>query len=171
MIGTIEKLGSQALRQVTPEVEEINGKTVSIINRMRFFLYQADGVGLAANQIDINQRIFVYDIGLGFNAVINPEIAERQDELWLHEEGCLSVPGYYFPIWRPKKVYLKGFDINGDPFEMEAVDILARVFMHEVDHLFGKLVTDLLSEDERKEFNKKWHLKHQKKKSKRKNSR
>jgi peptide deformylase len=98
----------------------------------------------------VQKRFFVYDVGDGPGVVINPEIRETSGE-WVHDEGCLSVPGLFWPITRPKLVHLVGLDIDGNQIEFEADELLARMFQHEVDHLDGTLLLARLDGDQRKE--------------------
>jgi peptide deformylase len=113
-------------------------------------MYAAPGVGLAANQIGIQKRLFVYDAGDGPFTVVNPTIVETS-ESWEYEEGCLSVPGLYFPIVRPRCVTLKGYDLEGKDFTREGQDLLGRIFLHETDHLDGFLLLDRLDSELRRE--------------------
>lgn len=156
MIGQIKKLGNPILRETAPVVEEINDSIISLTKRMQFFLNQCEGYGLAANQIGYNKRIFQYMDGSKVRTVINPTLFEHDDEMWLFNEGCLSIPGFYFPIWRPRTVLLGGIDLDGNTIRIEAKDILARVFQHEMDHMNGKLVIDILNTEERADFANKW---------------
>jgi peptide deformylase len=112
-------------------------------------MYAAPGVGLAANQVGIQRRIFVYDAGEGPHVVINPTIVEVSDE-WDYDEGCLSVPGLYFPIKRPRKVTLTGLDLDGSEFTRVGEDLVGRIFLHETDHLDGFLLLDRLDPEIRK---------------------
>jgi peptide deformylase len=113
-------------------------------------MYAAPGVGLAAPQVGVQKRFFVYDVGEGPGVVINPEIIESSGE-WVHDEGCLSVPGLFWPIVRAKEVLLVGLDIDGNDVAFEADELLARMFQHEVDHLDGTLLLARLDGDQRKE--------------------
>jgi len=113
-------------------------------------MYEAPGVGLAAPQIGVQKRIFVYDIGDGPFTVVNPRITERSGE-WEYEEGCLSVPGLSWPIVRPAAVHLTGLDLDGNELSVDAEDLLARVFLHETDHLDGVLLLERLSRGEKKQ--------------------
>lgn len=112
-------------------------------------MYDAPGVGLAAPQIGIGRRLFVYDIGEGPKTLVNPIIKESSGE-WLFEEGCLSVPGLYWTIARPKDIYIEGIDLEGNDVSFEATEYLARVFQHEFDHLEGVLLVERLDEDQKK---------------------
>jgi peptide deformylase len=112
-------------------------------------MYEAEGIGLAAPQVGIQKRLFVYDIGEGPQTLINPEIIDSDGE-WAFEEGCLSVPGMSFEIVRPKQVHLVGRDLEGNEISIEADELLARLFQHELDHLEGVLLLDHLDRDQRK---------------------
>jgi peptide deformylase len=146
----IRTFGDPVLKQRCAEITEIDGALARLADDMLETMYKAPGVGLAANQVGIQRRIFVYDIGDGPNTVINPTIAEASGE-WDYDEGCLSVPGLYFPILRPRKVTLQGVDLDGNEFTREGEDLLGRVFLHETDHLDGFLLLDRLGSDIRKE--------------------
>jgi peptide deformylase len=114
-------------------------------------MYEAPGVGLAAPQVGVQKRLFVYDLhdGLGARTMINPVISDSRGE-WEFEEGCLSVPGLYFTIVRPKEIHLTGYDLDGNEISIEADEYEARVFQHEVDHLDGTLLLERLTDDDRK---------------------
>ena len=142
--------GDPVLRIATTEVTDIDGNIVRLVEDMLETMYDAPGVGLAANQVGIQKRLFVYDIGEGPHAVINPVLQGHRDE-WTYEEGCLSVPGLYWPIERPKQVEVSGLDLNGKEVTIGGDELLARVFLHEVDHLDGKLLIDRLDPDQRRE--------------------
>jgi peptide deformylase len=146
----IRVFGDPVLRAPTSPVTEIDGALKQLVDDMFETMYAAPGVGLAAPQVGVQKRFFVYDVGEGPGVVINPEIRETRGE-WVHEEGCLSVPGLYWPIVRPKEVHLVGQDIDGTHIEFEADELLARMFQHEVDHLDGTLLLARLDGDQRKE--------------------
>jgi peptide deformylase len=113
-------------------------------------MYDAPGSGLAANQIGVMRRIFVYDVGEGPRTVINPRIVESDGE-WSYEEGCLSIPGLSWDIVRPNAVHLVGLDLDGNELSIEATELEGRVFQHELDHLDGILLVERLDVDQRKE--------------------
>ncbi|MBV8690933.1 MAG: peptide deformylase [Actinobacteria bacterium] len=146
----IRVFGDPVLRTPTPPVTEIDGALKQLVDDMLETMYAAPGVGLAAPQVGVQKRFFVYDVGDGPGVVINPEIKETSGE-WEHDEGCLSVPGLFWPITRPKLVHLVGLDIDGNDIEFEADELLARMFQHEVDHLDGVLLLARLDGDQRKE--------------------
>ncbi len=138
------------LKQVTKDVEEIDGSVAKLVEDMLETMYAAPGVGLAANQVGVQRRLFVYDIGNGPEVVINPRITETSGE-WAFEEGCLSVPGLSWTIVRPNKVHLVGLDLDGSELSIDAEEYQGRVFQHEVDHLDGTLLIERLDEDQRRQ--------------------
>lgn len=148
----IRVFGDPVLKQRAVEITEIDGTIARLVDDMAATMYAAPGVGLAAPQVGVQQRLFVYDThdGLGARVVINPTISEADGE-WEFEEGCLSVPGLSWPIVRPKQVLLTGFDLDGNDIEIEADEYLARVFQHELDHLDGILLIERLDRDTRKQ--------------------
>ncbi len=108
------------------------------------------GLGLAANQVGVQRRLFVYDVGDGARTVINPRLVETDGE-FVYDEGCLSVPGLSWEIVRPNAVHLVGLDLEGNEVSIEATEVEGRVFQHELDHLDGILLVERLDEDQRKE--------------------
>ncbi|MCH2633909.1 MAG: peptide deformylase [Acidimicrobiales bacterium] len=151
----IRVMGDPVLRQRAKEVDNIDGRIVQIVEDMTPAMYEAEGIGLAAPQVGIQKRLFVYDIGEGAQVLVNPEIIESRDE-WSFVEGCLSVPGLSFEIVRPKEVHLVGRDLDGNEVSLEADELLARLFQHELDHLDGVLLVDHLERDERKAAMRLW---------------
>jgi peptide deformylase len=149
-IFPIRVFGDPVLRQRAARIEEIDGKIVRLSEEMIETMRDASGVGLAAPQVGIERRIFVYDVGDGAQAVINPEIVESSGE-WDYEEGCLSVPDLHWTIIRPMDVHLVGLDLEGNEISVEADELLARVFQHELDHLNGILLLEHLDKDQRKQ--------------------
>jgi peptide deformylase len=147
---TIRQYGDPVLKQVTREVEDIDGRIAKLVEDMVVTMKEAPGVGLAANQVGVQKRLFVYDVGDGPTAVINPRIVESSGE-WTYEEGCLSVPGLSWDIVRPNQVHLVGLDLNGNEISIEAEEFEGRVFQHEMDHLDGKLLIERLDTDTRKD--------------------
>ena len=156
MIYQIRVLGDPVLRQEAISIENIDGRIAQIAKDMVPAMYEAEGIGLAAPQVGIQKRLFVYDIGEGPQTLINPEIIDSDGE-WAFEEGCLSVPGMSFEIVRPKQVHLVGRDLEGNEISIEADELLARLFQHELDHLEGVLLLDHLDRDQRKAALSRWH--------------
>jgi peptide deformylase len=148
----IRTYGDPVLRQRAREVEEIDGRLKQLADDMVETMYQAPGVGLAAPQVGVQKRLFVYDTGDGEGprTIVNPTLSEQRGE-WTFEEGCLSVPGLSWPIVRPKEVHLTGYDLDGNEVSVDADEYLARVLEHEVDHLDGVLLVERLDEDQRRE--------------------
>jgi peptide deformylase len=139
------KLGSETLRLKSIPVKNIDGDTESLTGEMFAILKKHQGVGLAAVQIGVLQRIFVTRAGNIQRVFINPSIIETSEELIDYEEGCLSLPGVWGQIMRPKTVRIQAWNEKGKPFTMDAEGILARVIQHEYDHLDGALFIDKLS--------------------------
>jgi len=148
----IRQYGDPVLKQRTQEIEDIDAGVSKLVADMIETMYGAPGVGLAANQVGVQRRLFVYDIGQGAGprAVINPRIAESSGE-WTYEEGCLSVPGLSWPIVRADSVHLVGLDLEGNELSIEADTLEGRCFQHELDHLDGILLVERLDEDQRRE--------------------
>lgn len=128
---------------------EVDGKLVKLVDDMLETMYAEPGIGLAAPQVGVQRRLFVYDVGEGPEAIVNPVISESRGE-WVFEEGCLSVPGLHWEIVRPKEVYITGYDLDGNEVAMEADELLSRLFQHELDHLDGVLLLDHLDDETRK---------------------
>jgi peptide deformylase len=147
---SIRTYGDPILRQPTVEVTDIDGALKQLTDDMIGVMYAAPGVGLAAPQIGVQKRVFVYDAGDGPFTVINPRITESSGE-WTYDEGCLSVPGLSWPIVRPRNILLEGLDIDGNALAIEAEEYLARVYQHEIDHLDGVLLIERLDPDLRKQ--------------------
>ncbi len=145
----IRTYGDPVLNSRTAEVTEIDAKIATLVERMTEAMYAAPGVGLAANQIGVQRRLFVYDIGDGPVVVINPELVESQGE-FVYEEGCLSVPGLSWEITRPDAVHLIGLDLDGNEISIETDEFEGRVLQHELDHLDGILLIERLDDDQRR---------------------
>ena len=139
------------LTQRSAEITDVDGKLARLVDDMIETMHEARGVGLAAPQVGVQKRLFVYQLeDRDPVAIINPEIRETRGN-WEYEEGCLSIPGLYFPIVRPKEVHLVGYDLDGNELSIEADELEARCFQHELDHLDGRLLISLLDKDQRKE--------------------
>jgi peptide deformylase len=147
---SIRVVGDPVLRQRAAEVTTIDGRLAKLADDMIVTMYEAPGVGLAAPQVGVEKRLFVYDVGDGPRTLINPEIVESDGE-WAYEEGCLSVPGLSWEIVRPKQVHLRGLDLGGNEVSIEADELLARCFLHELDHLDGVLLLERLDPDTRRQ--------------------
>lgn len=137
------------LRLPTAEVSEIDGAFAKVVDAMWATMYEASGVGLAAPQVGVQQRFFVYDIGDGPSVLVNPTVVSGEGE-WAYEEGCLSLPGLSFEIVRAKLVTVQAIDLDGSEVVIEGDEMLGRVLLHEIDHLDGLLMLDRLDRRERK---------------------
>ena len=149
----IRLYGDPVLNVVTTEVADIDGKVAALADTMIETMYEAPGVGLAANQIGVAKRLFVYDKGDGPVVVVNPVIVESDGE-WTYEEGCLSVPGLSWEITRPNAIHLVGYDLDGNEIDVETDEFEGRIFQHEMDHLNGILLVERLDADQRREAKK-----------------
>jgi peptide deformylase len=137
------------LRMRAKPVTKVDDRIRRLIDDMLETMYAAPGVGLAAPQIGIPKRIFVADIGDGPFAMVNPEITTTSGS-WKYEEGCLSVPGRYWSIKRKDHARAVGYDLDGNPIEVEGDELMGRVLQHEIDHLNGILLLERLSSRVRK---------------------
>ncbi len=142
--------GDPVLREAVGPLHDIDGDVVRLVDDMIETMKAAPGVGLAATQIGVRKRVFVYDVGDGPQAILNATLSGARGE-WTYEEGCLSIPGFSWPIVRPKEVELSGVDLDGSELRIEADEFLARVFQHEVDHLDGVLLIERLDADQKRE--------------------
>lgn len=133
-----------ALRRKSVLVRRVTDRHRVILSAMSQAMYADQGIGLAAPQIGVNEAMIVVDIGQGPYKLVNPKIVKRQGRQAL-EEGCLSVPGVCIKVKRSRKVWVKAWDENGRPLEIEAEDLLACVLQHEIDHLSGRLIIDYAS--------------------------
>jgi peptide deformylase len=146
----IRVFGDPVLKRPAAPVTEVDGGLAKLVDAMYETMYEAPGVGLAAPQVGVQRRFFVYDIGEGPHVLLNPTIVETTGE-WLYEEGCLSLPGLAFEVARPKVVTVTGQDLDGNDVTIEGDELLGRVFLHEIDHLDGVLMLDRLDPTMRKQ--------------------
>jgi len=139
-IATLPK-DEEVLRRRCRPVVKFTDRTRKLIDDMIATMYDAAGCGLAAPQVFVDQRLFVYDVGKGPDALVNPEILELSGEETL-AEGCLSIPRLHGDVVRPARVAVSGLNRRGRRVRLEADDFLARVIQHELDHLNGVLFID-----------------------------
>jgi len=135
------------LRTIAKPVAQVDDALRALIDDMFETMYAAPGIGLAASQIDVHQRLMVLDISENSDApmvFINPEILSAEGEE-VYEEGCLSVPGIYAEVKRAERIRVRALDRNGQAFALETDGLLAVCIQHEMDHLAGKLFVDYLS--------------------------
>ena len=148
-IRDIVKFGEPVLHTPSLPVKNIDGAIVLLVNDMIETMYAAPGIGLAAPQIAVPLRVIVIDLSVGEDKsqvirLVNPEFVEKEGEQ-IHEEGCLSVPGYGGTPVRPARVVVKGLDLEGKERTYEGRELLARAFCHEIDHIDGLLFVDRLT--------------------------
>ena len=139
----IRTIGDPCLNKVCRKVEEVNERTLTLIDDMLDTMYEADGVGLAAPQVGVLKRIVVIDVGDGPIVMINPEILETSGSQ-TGSEGCLSVPGKAGNVTRPNYVKAKAYDEEMNEYIIEGEELLARAICHELAHLDGHLYTELV---------------------------
>ncbi|MCP4582691.1 MAG: peptide deformylase [candidate division Zixibacteria bacterium] len=145
----IRLYGDEILREISTAVDNFNGELVDILKSTILSMKHGKGLGLAANQVGISKRFFAIDLSY-FDVVkepiiiVNPEIAEISGSM-IGEEGCLSFPGLFQEIERPEKTIITGLDIDGKEIAVEGKGLMARVLLHEIDHLDGKMFIDHLS--------------------------
>jgi peptide deformylase len=151
----IHVLGSPVLREETIPVGEITDDVRRLIRDMFETMYAAKGIGIAAPQVGRRERIAVIDVDDAPFAIINPEIVLREGAA-RGEEGCLSIPEVYGDVERAARVVVRARNEHGEPFEIEADDLLARCLQHEIDHLHGRLFIDYLSTLKKRSVKAKW---------------
>ena len=153
------------LRKIAEPVTVFDEKLEVLIEDMLETMYEAEGIGLAATQVDVHKRLLLIDVSENRDCpqvFINPEIEILEDELSEYDEGCLSVPGFYETVSRPRMVKVIAQDSKGEKFEQVAENILATCIQHEIDHLDGKLFVDYLSILKRQRIRSKLEKEHKK---------
>ncbi len=156
-ILTILEFPDERLRKIATPVEAIDSMRSTLIDDMFETMYESNGIGLAATQIDFHERIIVMDVSEEKDAplcLVNPEVI-GQEGAEVSEEGCLSVPGFFEKVERAEKVVISALNRDGDVFELSAEGMLAICIQHEMDHLSGKLFVDYLSPLKRQRIKKK----------------
>ena len=136
------------LRKIAVPVTSFDNDLKCLIDNMFETMYEANGIGLAATQVDVHKRLLVLDVSEERNdpkVFVNPTIDVVESDLSDYDEGCLSVPGFYETVSRPRKIKVSAHDREGSRFEIEANGILSVCIQHEIDHLDGKLFADTLS--------------------------
>jgi peptide deformylase len=156
-ILTILEFPDERLRKVAAEVKTVDSTIRKLVDDMLETMYHEKGVGLAATQVNVHQRVIVMDVSENKDqplCLINPELIEKHGTKE-REEGCLSVPNFFEKITRVERIKVKALDRNGETFEFEATDLLAVCVQHEMDHLQGKLFVDYISSLKRQRIKKK----------------
>jgi peptide deformylase len=136
------------LHTVARPVAAVDARISQLVDDMIETMYASEGIGLAATQVDVHERVIVMDVSESRDqplVLINPEITWRSEDMVMAEEGCLSVPAVYDAIKRHARVNVRALDRTGHAFELEAAELLAVCVQHEMDHLLGKVFVDYLS--------------------------
>ena len=160
---TILEYPDPRLRTKAVPVASVDAQLRELIDDMFETMYAANGIGLAATQVNVHRRLLVTDVSEGRTdprVFINPEFEPLTEEMDQYQEGCLSVPGFYENVDRPQKVKIKALDRDGQPYELIAEGLLAVCIQHECDHLNGKLFVDYLSSLKRDRIKKKLEKQH-----------
>ena len=148
----------QRLRTVAKEILAIDDEIKLLANNLLETMYEGDGIGLSATQVDVHKRILVVDVSEEKDSpliLINPKIDVLNEEEKLYSEGCLSVPGFFEQVSRPSKINITALNLEGEKFNIAAADLLAVAVQHEMDHLDGKIFVDFLSDLKRQRIRKK----------------
>jgi peptide deformylase len=161
-VREIKILGDPVLREPAAEIEDLNEETRVLVRDMLETMYHAQGIGLAAPQVGVSQRVIVVDLGeadeeqVGPVALVNPRVAESGKKTDRAPEGCLSIPGLEEVVERPAAVTVEGLSPEGERVRMEVSGLLSRALQHEIDHLDGILFIDRVSPLKRRMLMKKW---------------
>lgn len=152
MIFPIRTFGDPVLRLPAQRIDRVDDGVRRLVTDMIETMYHAPGVGLAAPQIGVSRAVIVFDAqdGEGARVMLNPELVESSGE-FEYEEGCLSVPGYYWPILRPGVAVARGWDLEDREIEYSGDGLMGRVLQHEIDHLRGILLIERLEKKVRKQ--------------------
>ena len=145
---SILRYPDQRLHQVARPVEVFDERLRTLVRDMADTMYQAPGVGLAATQVDVHERVIVIDVSDArdeLHVFVNPEIVDASPDRKVYEEGCLSVPGVYEEVERPDRVRVRARNEHGEVFEVDADGLLAVCLQHEIDHLDGRVFVQYLS--------------------------
>jgi peptide deformylase len=160
-LAQIRQYPDPVLRMKAPEVESFDDDLLRLVERMKGLMRDAAGVGLAATQVGVLRRLFVFQRARADDedeeaepevlAVVNPAIVERGEETEVDDEGCLSLQGVLVPVERVTRLTVEGADEHGNPVRYELEELAARVVQHEVDHLDGTLILDRTTDEARRE--------------------
>ncbi len=144
----ILKYPDPRLHKVAEPVRQVDDRIRQLVRDMAETMYTAPGVGLAATQVDVHERVVVIDVsedGNDLHVLINPEITWKSEEQQVYEEGCLSVPGIYDEVQRAARIHVRALNTQGESYEFDAEGLLAVCVQHELDHLMGKVFVEYLS--------------------------
>lgn len=149
-LSRIRQYGDTVLRMKAREVETFDEDLERLVERMTALMHEANGVGLAANQVGVLRRLFVFADGEEDRVIVNPVLTESSKDTEVDDEGCLSLRGVLVPVERPTSVTLEGVDTKGEPVRLELEPPASRVVQHELDHLDGVLIIDRTDDESRR---------------------
>jgi len=152
-LAQIRQYPDAVLRMRARDVERFDDDLVRLADRMAHLMHDARGVGLAATQVGVLQRLFVFQPAgeEDVTAIVNPEVTHRTEETEVADEGCLSLQGVLVPVERAVRVTIEGQDLGGEPLRLELEEIDARVVQHELDHLHGVLMLERTTDESRRD--------------------
>jgi peptide deformylase len=150
-LSRIRQYGDSVLRMRAREVEAFDDDLERLVERMTALMHEASGVGLAATQVGVLRRVFVFVEDGEDRVLVNPVITSASSDTELDDEGCLSLRDVLVPVERPRSVTIEGFDTNGEPLRFDLEPPSSRVVQHELDHLDGVLIIDRTNDAARRE--------------------
>ena len=149
-LARIRQYGDSVLRMKAREVEAFDDDLERLVERMTALMHEANGVGLAATQVGVLRRLFVFVDGDEDRVIVNPVVTKTSAETEVDDEGCLSLRGVLVPVERPTNVTVEGVDAKGEPVSLELEAPSSRVVLHELDHLDGVLIIDRTDDESRR---------------------
>jgi peptide deformylase len=149
-LARIRQYGDPVLRMKAREIEDVDDDVRRLAERMTALMHEAQGVGLAATQVGVLRRIFVFSDAGEDRVLVNPVLTKRSDQLEMDDEGCLSLRDVLVPVERPVAVTIEGLDVDGEPVKLDLELPSARIVQHELDHLDGVLIVDRTDDESRR---------------------
>jgi len=149
-LARIRQYGDPVLRMRAREIEDVDDDVRRLAERMTALMHEAQGVGLAATQVGVLRRIFVFSDAGEDRVLVNPVLTKRSDQLEMDDEGCLSLRNVLVPVERPVSVTIEGLDADGEPVKLDLELPSARIVQHELDHLDGVLIVDRTDDESRR---------------------
>jgi peptide deformylase len=149
-LARIRQYGDPVLRMTAREIEDVDDDVRRLAERMTALMHEAQGVGLAATQVGVLRRIFVFSDAGEDRVLVNPVLTKRSDQLEMDDEGCLSLRDVLVPVERPVAVTIEGLDVDGEPVKLDLELPSARIVQHELDHLDGVLILDRTDDESRR---------------------
>jgi peptide deformylase len=149
-LARIRQYGDPVLRMTAREIEDVDDDVRRLAERMTALMHEAQGVGLAATQVGVLRRIFVFSDAGEDRVLVNPVLTKRSDQLEMDDEGCLSLRDVLVPVERPVAVTIEGLDVDGEPVKLDLELPSARIVQHELDHLDGVLIVDRTDDESRR---------------------